>query len=216
MFLQWALSSILCRAACPSLHRKAHTSVGPPASPEPRDASSLRVHRLSSLGIRAEPDAPDTRPSIRSGGTMSQQEKDWVQLRRNLTAPIIRDLVARLDIPGFNTTHYFAGVDGSSSALPNIGIALSGGGYRAMLTGAGALAAWDSRSAGSEDEGNLGGLLQSATYISALSGGGWLVGSLYANNFTSVQDSVASPVVWQFDASILEGKTIIKLPPPCA
>ena len=74
-----------------------------------------------------------------------------------------------------------------------------------MLTGAGALAAWDIRSAESDGEGNLGGLLQSATYLSGLSGGGWLVGSLYANNFTSVQASIDDPTIWQFDESILDG-----------
>lgn len=75
-----------------------------------------------------------------------------------------------------------------------------------MLNGAGAFAAWDLRSAESDAEGNLGGLLQSATYISGLSGGGWLVGSIYTNNFTTVQASLNSPVVWQFQYSILEGR----------
>ncbi|PHH70687.1 hypothetical protein CDD82_6971 [Ophiocordyceps australis] len=78
-----------------------------------------------------------------------------------------------------------------------------------MLTGAGAVAAWDSRSDGSQDQGNLGGLLQSATYLSGLSGGGWLVGSIYTNNFTSVQDAINSPNIWQFEDSILKGKDIL-------
>lgn len=74
-----------------------------------------------------------------------------------------------------------------------------------MLNGAGAIAAFDSRSDGSTDKGNLGGLLQSATYLAGLSGGGWLVGSLYTNNFTSVQASVNSDVIWQLGNSIFEG-----------
>ena len=118
----------------------------------------------------------------------------------------MRDLLKRLDIPGFNSDDYLRGATANSSALPNIGLAISGGGYRAMLNGAGALAAWDARSSGSDADGNLGGLLQSSTYLSGLSGGGWLVGSLYVNNFTSVQASVNSPSFWQFDSSIFSGE----------
>lgn len=99
----------------------------------------------------------------------------------------------------------------SSPALPNIGIAVSGGGYRAMLNGAGAISAFDSRSPGSTDKGNLGGLLQSATYLSGLSGGGWLVGSIFANNFTTVTDAVKSNQIWEFGSNILEGPKGIKL-----
>jgi lysophospholipase len=38
-----------------------------------------------------------------------------------------------------------------------------------------------------------------------LSGGSWLVGSMYTNNFTSVQDAINAPEIWQFDDSILKG-----------
>lgn len=75
-----------------------------------------------------------------------------------------------------------------------------------MLNGAGAVAAWDDRSPGSQENGNLGGLLQSATYLSGLSGGGWLVGSLYANNFTTVVESVDYSGIWSFQDSILRGR----------
>jgi lysophospholipase len=76
-----------------------------------------------------------------------------------------------------------------------------------MLNGAGAIAAWDSRSPGSNDTGNLGGLLQSATYLSGLSGGGWLVGSIFTNNFTTVQGALNSGTIWQTQNSILEGRS---------
>lgn len=91
--------------------------------------------------------------------------------------------------------------------MPNIGLAVSGGGYRAMLNGAGAIAAWDSRSPGSNDTGALGGLLQSATYLSGLSGGGWLVGSIYTNNFTTIQDALNSDTIWQTQNNILKGRS---------
>ncbi|KAK4539909.1 Lysophospholipase 1 [Oleoguttula mirabilis] len=98
------------------------------------------------------------------------------------------------------------------SLLPNIGISLSGGGYRAMLNGAGVVEAFDSRTPNSTSSGQLGGLLQATTYLSALSGGNWMVGSLYTNNFTSVSAILAQDTpdsdsggLWQLGNSIFEG-----------
>ena len=131
----------------------------------------------------------------------------------------MRRLLKRLAITGFDSEAYLGNVTHNSTKLPNIGIAISGGGYRAMIGGAGAIAAWDDRSAGSEEKGNLGGLLQSATYISGLSGGDWLVGSLFVNNFTSVQSAVDAPLIWQLENSIFKGMAytptllLINLPP---
>ena len=154
-------------------------------------------------------DCPKTRPKVRQATGISPQELDWLPKRRNETiAPMIK-LLKRLAIPDFDVDKYLNNTSKDPEALPNIGIAISGGGYRAMLNGAGAIAAWDSRSSGSEDKGNFGGLLQSATYISGLSGGSWLVGSMYTNNFTSVQAAVDAPEIWQFDQSVLKG-TLIK------
>ncbi|KAI0074740.1 lysophospholipase [Panus rudis PR-1116 ss-1] len=58
----------------------------------------------------------------------------------------------------------------SQSTQPNLGIAVSGGGYRAALFGAGVLDAIDGRNAN-----GLGGLLQASSYLTGLSGGSWLV-----------------------------------------
>jgi lysophospholipase len=122
----------------------------------------------------------------------------------------MRELLTRLNITGFDVGQYIDNHRDNTSSLPNIGIAFSGGGYRAMLDGAGALSAFDSRTPGSTGAGQIGGLLQSATYIAGLSGGGWLVGSVYTNNFTSVQniiDQNDNGDVWQLGNSILEGPT---------
>lgn len=82
-----------------------------------------------------------------------------------------------------------------------------------MLNGAGAIAAFDSRTRhNSTQAGALSGLLQSSTYLAGLSGGSWLVGSLYTNNFTSVQAIIdddlnknGSGSLWQLGNSIFEG-----------
>ncbi|EGX97084.1 lysophospholipase Plb1 [Cordyceps militaris CM01] len=188
--------------------------------PEPRDlpvaASQVETPTVKAIVDRAinaapsgyvpSPSAcPDPAPKIRSGSTMGPDEKAWLPGRRKETIVHIRRLLKRLAITGFDSEQYFGNATYNSTKLPNIGIAISGGGYRAMVGGAGAIAAWDARSAGSEEKGNLGGLLQSATYISGLSGGDWLVGSLYVNNFTSVQSAVDAPLIWQLENSIFKG-----------
>ncbi|KAF7563622.1 hypothetical protein G7046_g541 [Stylonectria norvegica] len=155
--------------------------------------------------VPTEGDCPTDRPKIRNGASLSSMEKEWLPKRRNETVSHIRDLLSRIAIPNFDSVAYLKDAETDTTALPNIGLAVSGGGYRAMLCGAGALAAWDIRSDGSDQPGNLGGLLQSATYLSGLSGGGWLVGSLMMNNFTSVQESVNFPGIWQLENSIFEG-----------
>ena len=58
-----------------------------------------------------------------------------------------------------------------------------------MLVGAGQLAALDNRTENADTHG-LGGILQSSSYISALSGGAWLLGSLAMQEWPSVQDVV--------------------------
>lgn len=119
----------------------------------------------------------------------------------------MRDLLGRLNISGFDAESYIINNAKNASALPNIAVAVSGGGYRACLNGGGVIQAFDSREINSTAAGHLGGLLQSATYLAGLSGGGWLVGSIFVNNFTTITsllDNNASSV-WKFGNSIFEG-----------
>lgn len=158
-------------------------------------------------------ECPSARPTIRSAaGGLSPNETAWLELRRNATVEPMRDLLSRMNITGLNTDSYINNHKSNASALPNIGISLSGGGYRAMLNGAGVVEAFDSRTPNSTSAGQLGGLLQASTYLSALSGGNWMVGSLYTNNFTSIsailsQDTADSDSgdLWQLGNSIFEG-----------
>ncbi len=116
--------------------------------------------------------------------------------------------LSRMNISGFDATSYMNGIRNNVSAVPNIGLAVSGGGYRALMNGAGFLAAADNRTNNATNTGQIGGLLQAATYVAGLSGGGWLVGSIYTNNFSSVQDlrdGSSGSSVWQFGNSIFEG-----------
>lgn len=172
---------------------------------------------LAALESRALPNAPDgytpktvdcpsTRPSVRVAGSLSQNEKDFLSQRRQKTIPAMRDFLKRMNITGFDVDGYFSNHSGNTSSLPNIGIAISGGGYRALMTGAGAIRAFDSRESNSTNKGQLGGLLQSSTYLAGLSGGSWLVGSIYVNNFSTISSLLAPQgSQWEFQNSIFEG-----------
>ena len=152
-------------------------------------------------------DCPPARPTIREASSLSPDEQSWLQSRRGNTVDPMADLLSRAGPPDFDARSYLKSVRANISNIPNIGIAVSGGGYRAMLTGAGAIKAFDSRTENSTGQGGLGGLLQSSTYLAGLSGGSWLVGSVYTNNFTSISDFQSSKTgsLWQLGNDIIQG-----------
>ena len=101
---------------------------------------------------------------------------------------------ARQVLPGFSFRHQRdLRADSSLPCLlrtgPNVGIAVSGGGYRAALVGAGTFQALDGRNASSVERGS-GGVWQLASYMTGLSGGSWFVSSFAVNDMPSIQDLV--------------------------
>lgn len=133
---------------------------------------------------------------VRTGGIL-EKEKEYISLRRQKMNKALVEFLGRsgidLDIQDFMNNN----PDGI-----NIAHAFSGGGYRAMLNGAGSLAALDSRTPGSADQGQLGGLFQAASYVSGLSGGSWLMTSLYFNEIPTIGDVLADPNLWDLQNPI--------------
>lgn len=129
---------------------------------------------------------------VRKADGLSSSESDWLQKRDEITKESLQSFLERAT-GNFTDNTLVSQLFGTNndSNVPRIGIACSGGGYRAMLSGAGMLAAMDNRTEGANEHG-LGGLLQSTTYLAGLSGGAWLVGSLAWNNWTSVQEIIDS------------------------
>lgn len=80
------------------------------------------------------------------------------------------------------------------------GIAVSGGGFRSTFVGAGMIDALDSRSS---RKSSLTGLLDAATHFSALSGGGWLLSSLYHNGFQNPRKLYNEGKIWNIKNGLL-------------
>jgi lysophospholipase len=146
--------------------------------------SSSLNNLLDSVESRALPNAPNgytpanvgcpvNKPMVRNAARLSINETTWLQTRRQETVFALKGLFGHLNMSFFNAVSYLESHASNISNIPIVGIAVSGGGYRALANGAGALKALDSRTSGTTQMGGLGGLLQSATYLSGLSGGSW-------------------------------------------
>ena len=108
-----------------------------------------------------------TAPLLRVFTPMNQslnpREEDYINTRLTTVIPSEwNNWVGDGSAIGYNLSAF-------GTTFPKIGVALSGGGYRAALYGAGVLSALDARNQSAKAAGT-GGLLQVASYMSALSG----------------------------------------------
>ncbi|KAF3909307.1 Lysophospholipase [Dactylellina cionopaga] len=140
--------------------------------------------------------SPAEAVTVRPAGDMAREETAWVNGRMKVANAALVDFLGRAGMKGFDHEAFMR------SYTPTVSMAFSGGGYRAMLTGAGIISAFDARSPKAMTPGGLGGLLQGTTYLSGLSGGGWLVGTLAVNGFPSIQEVQSSQRLWKLEDSI--------------
>lgn len=124
----------------------------------------------------------DNHTFVREADSLSDGEKKYLSKRDKYTQEALIDWLGNSNMSDFDASKFL------SNQTIRIGLAYSGGGYRAMLCGAGQLAAIDNSTDGATGDGQLGGLYQASTYLAGLSGGNWLTGSIAGNNFTSVQE----------------------------
>lgn len=137
---------------------------------------------------------PSNSSFIREGTSISENEREWIESRHDKTNAAILHYLENAGLEDFDLS-----LISDSNLSINIALAFSGGGYRAMLSGAGQLAALDNRSSNAL----LGGVLQSSSYIAGLSGGSWLLSLLYFQNFPSIDEVVLEDPysVWDLTAS---------------
>ncbi|KAI5963119.1 PLB2 [Candida pseudojiufengensis] len=148
----------------------------------------------SSHGYEPEKSTCPINPLVRSATGLSKEETNYIESHYVLAKQSLEAYLSKLDY--FNASKFL------SEANPTIGLAFSGGGYRAQLCGAGQYAALDSRTNVVNGKG-LGGLLQSSNYIVGLSGGSWLVGSVVSSNLISIDELINNNQLWQTTNSIL-------------
>ncbi|KAI0792492.1 lysophospholipase [Abortiporus biennis] len=158
---------------------------------------------------------------LRSAGTgvgkskqrLSSAEAEYVAKRQALVIPEAwRAYLSNVESVARHNNivipHYLSSILSSSAEeRPNLGIATSGGGYRAAIFGGGVLSVLDGRNQTSVSQGT-GGLLQAATYLSGLSGGSWLVSSLAQSDFPLIPEVIfgTSPAFtgWNTEISFVQ------------
>lgn len=144
---------------------------------------------------------------LRNATGLSQNETEWLKKRSPIAKDALQEFLTRGTV-NFSDDSLVKKLFSDDKNVPKVGIAASGGGYRAMLVAAGMVAAMDNRTVGANEHG-LGGLLQGSTYLSGLSGGNWLTTTLAWNNWTSVQDildhmsDTNTSSIWNIENSIL-------------
>ncbi|KAK9460702.1 lysophospholipase catalytic domain-containing protein [Lipomyces oligophaga] len=134
---------------------------------------------------------------VRNATSLSSGELEFLEGRRAVANDYLVEYLDRLNMTDFNATDFLQDTN------ITIGLAFSGGGFRAMLSGAGFLAAFDDRTPNATDSGHIGGLLQSSTYIAGLSGGSWLVSSFALNGFVPVVELQGDENIWDISSSLL-------------
>lgn len=140
-----------------------------------------------------------------SSGIISSLESDYVTQRRANAVSAWTSYLnnGALGLTDFDVSAFLA----NTSNLPNVGIAASGGGYRAMLSAAGVYNAFDSRNSTSVSQGT-GGILQLATYMAGLSGGSWFTGSLAINDLPTIWQMQS---FWDLSTNLVEPGGVISL-----
>ena len=117
---------------------------------------------------------------------LSPQEQDYLNRHRQQTqngwAQWLNQVGLGNALPG-GTKQFL------SKNQPRTGIAISGGGYRAMLHGLGVVQGFDSRNETAKQRG-VGGFLQLTDYVAGLSGGSWATGSMAMNNWPTTQEQL--------------------------
>lgn len=141
---------------------------------------------------------------IRPANGLNKAEAEWVLGRKRNVLYALEEYLERLQIEGLDIPQYIELLRNTNFAqVPTLGLVISGGGWASALTGTGVLRALDSRLEAATEQ-RTGGLLQSMTYISGLSGGSWPILSFATHNFPTADEILT---LWQPQIDCLFGVT---------
>ncbi|GKZ23625.1 hypothetical protein AbraIFM66951_009902 [Aspergillus brasiliensis] len=125
---------------------------------------------------------------IRPAVGLSTDESEWVEGRKKVVLGSLDAYLKRLNLDDFDIQEYISRLN-STNQTPIMGIAISGGGFGSAFTGTGLIRALDDRLPAANEQ-RTGGLLQSMTYLSGLSGGSWPAVSFPSFNFPTADEIV--------------------------
>lgn len=164
------------------------------ASPALAESSAAKAYTPISVSCPAA--------LVRSVGTSPSQqtlgsgEAQYIGTRKSAILPsawsaYATNVKAQAAAHGVEVPDYVQELLGSGKVPDGltVGLAISGGGYRAAALGAGVMNAFDGRNSTSVKAGT-GGLLQGASYMSGLSGGSWLIAAMTQANFPQPHDLI--------------------------
>ncbi|XAO27098.1 phospholipase B [Cryptococcus bacillisporus CA1280] len=133
-------------------------------------------------------DCPTNVTWIRNATTgLGSGERAYIEAREKLVQPAIEHMMAARGLE-------------TPPRTPVIGVALAGGGYRAMLTGLGGIMSMMNEST-EASESETGGWLEGVSYWSGLSGGSWATGTFMSNGGqlpTSLLENL-----WNIDSNLI-------------
>jgi lysophospholipase len=95
-----------------------------------------------------------------------------------------------------------------TSKLPTVALTSSGGGYRALLSGAGVLQGFDAR----DSNVSTSGILQAIQFHAGLSGGAWLLSSFAGNNYPTITSLKNGLWKQAFQDSLLDPAYLLAAP----
>ncbi|KAH9814792.1 lysophospholipase [Melampsora americana] len=148
-------------------------------------------------------------------GPLADKESEYIHQRTSKSIPHWRRYLKGANLTDFNIDHFLnrAEKEGAKAGwnLPNIGIALSGGGPRAALLGASIVHTFDARNPEAMQAGT-GGIMQLMNYVAGLSGGSWFTGSWATGDFPIIPELIQSWDLTQ-DNQPFDWQTIKKYPP---
>lgn len=125
---------------------------------------------------------------VRQANGISTAEADYIAQRYSTASEALATWLSGIDSSfGFGPVEHnkrqWTNWETTSAKAPVIALTSSGGGYRAQLTGAGVIKAFDAREANRTE---VSGLYQALTYEAGLSGGSWLLSSIIGNNWPTI------------------------------
>eukprot|EP00122_Pirum_gemmata_P017632 Pgem_evm1s16518 len=155
----------------------------------PKDHSQARPSNYEDISVEKKREIREenvryfnvSKPDSVDNKILSKQEDEWIKKKDEKMEPYWRDYFDNVGLESFDYNDY------KNKRKPRVGVAVSGGGHRAMYLGMGFLNALDSRNELAKTK-KTGGLFQVTSYLSSLSGGSWFVAALLASDYPLPRD----------------------------